>query len=98
MKSIINGKVYNTETAEYITSWNNCIYTSGARYVKEDLYITKKGQYFVAEEGLAYSYYGKFKNHCGIRLITKEEILELLEKYEMYEEIEEYFSDILEEG
>lgn len=98
MKRIINGKVYNTETAEYIGSYHNGLHPNDFRYLDEELYVTKKETYFIAGKGSALTYYSRLKNGCGIRVITKAEALKWLEEHEMYEEIEEYFSDILEEG
>lgn len=47
MKRIISGKTYNTETAELIISGNNGLYTNDIYYRCEELYLTKKGNYFV---------------------------------------------------
>ena len=46
MKKVINGKIYNTETATLIHQWDN-----GRRgdfsSCEEDLYRTKKGAFFI---------------------------------------------------
>jgi len=52
MKKIINGKVFNTETAVCLGSYDNI--GEGAL---EKLYITKKGQYFLYGKGGAMSRY-----------------------------------------
>ena len=44
MKKIINGKMYNTETAEEIGSWENTPYKSNYIYFKEYLYRKKNGR------------------------------------------------------
>ena len=50
MKKVINGKIYNTETATLIHQWDN-----GRRgdfsSCEEDLYRTKKGAFFIHGEG-----------------------------------------------
>lgn len=53
MKRIINGKTYNTETALEIASFESSLSQSDFRYKEETLYLTKKGQYFLAGEGHA---------------------------------------------
>lgn len=47
MKRIINKKVYNTETATLIAETTNGLSYSDFNCIKEDLYRTKKGQYFI---------------------------------------------------
>lgn len=61
MKRIINDKVYNTETATHICTYQHS-YPSEFSYVKEDLYVSKKGQYFIAYEGGPLS---KYAETCG---------------------------------
>ena len=48
MKRIIDGKTYNTETAEKICDTGNDEYATDFRYENSALYITKKGAYFIA--------------------------------------------------
>ena len=57
MKKIINGKLYNTETATYIgnDSFEN---PSNFHYYDEDLYQKKNGEFFLAGEGGPLSKYG----------------------------------------
>lgn len=62
MKKIINGKMYNTETAKEIGSWNNGRYRSDFYYVGETLYKKKTGELFVFGEGGAASRYAE---RCG---------------------------------
>jgi len=44
MKRIINGKVYNTETAEKVASWDNDLFVNDFGYMSDNLegYNTKK--------------------------------------------------------
>lgn len=46
MKKIINGKMYNTETAEKLTSWEHS-YRSQVDWYEEMLYKKKTGEYFL---------------------------------------------------
>lgn len=59
MKDIIDGKLYDTESAEQIASWKNTGDTGDLRYVKEALYKTESGAYFVYGTGGAMSKYSK---------------------------------------
>jgi hypothetical protein len=51
MKKIINGKMYNTETAEEIGSWENTPYKSNYIYFKEYLYRKRTGEFFLYGSG-----------------------------------------------
>lgn len=66
MKKIINGKLYNTETAtELGTYWNG--YPQGDfSYVSETLYVKKTGEYFLHCEGGPLTEYAKYvgRNKC----------------------------------
>lgn len=55
MKQVINGKVYNTETATKIGSNGNGFGPSDFHYLWEALYITKKGAFFLHRDGGAAS-------------------------------------------
>lgn len=50
MKKVINGKMYNTETAKYI---GNYWYSSQGKFdhVSEDLYQKRTGEFFLYGEG-----------------------------------------------
>lgn len=103
MKQIINGKTYNTETAEEIADWDNLRYPGDFRYVNETLYLTKKGAWFLFGEGGPLSSYAK---SCGngwtgsskIRPLSRREAYAWLEEHEMVEVIETRFSDMIEEA
>ena len=73
MKKIIEGKVYNTETADQIASYDNDCSSSDFGYVSEELYRTKKGHWFVAGEGGAMTSYARAcgnNSYCGGERIT----------------------------
>ena len=57
MKTIINGRMYDTETAEKIAGWDNGIYGRDFRSCEETLYKKKTGEYFIYGSGGADSKY-----------------------------------------
>ena len=105
MKQIIDGKVYNTETATEVgAEYSNGLGCSDFRNVTAQLYKTKNGRFFLAGEGGAMSI---FSQPCGnmtgggegIIAMTKEEALEWAETHEVGpDDIEKHFSDIIEEA
>lgn len=58
MRKIINGKIYDTETAEEIArTCADVLSASDFNFWRETLYLTKKGQYFLHGEGHALTKY-----------------------------------------
>ena len=51
MIRVIDGKRYNTETADKIADWDNGCYTSDFGYYDEELYRTKNGAWFLVRSG-----------------------------------------------
>lgn len=62
MKQIINGCLYDTETATCIGDWNNGFGTTDFNYCSEELYRKKGGEYFLYGHGGAMSVYSE---PCG---------------------------------
>lgn len=62
MKKIINGKVYDTETATLCGEWDNGYYRNDFHYCAETLYKKKTGEFFIHGEGHALS---KYATHHG---------------------------------
>lgn len=56
MKKIINGKVYDTETAHSICSWDNGVY-EGFDSIEETLYRKRTGEFFILGVGGARTKY-----------------------------------------
>jgi hypothetical protein len=103
MRKIINKKVYDTETAEFVAEYHNGYFRRDFRYEYEGLYKSKKGQFFIHGIGGALSKYSESygNGRTGIEtivLLTKEEALEWLSEHNKLEEIEKYFSDNIQEG
>lgn len=59
MKQIINGKMYNTETARKVGTYWNGISCRDFNYVEETLYKKKTGEFFLYGEGGANTGYSK---------------------------------------
>lgn len=57
MKKIINGKVYDTGTAELVGEWSNGYYANDFSYCSEDLYRKRTGEFFLHGDGGAMSKY-----------------------------------------
>ena len=55
MIKVIDGKRYNTETAEQVYSYWNGMGRTDFRFRSKDLYLTKKGVWFIHHEGGAMS-------------------------------------------
>lgn len=62
MKKIINGKVYDTETAKRLGEYEPNPYRSDFHYFCETLYRKKTGEFFLHGEGNAAS---KYSRSCG---------------------------------
>lgn len=59
MKKIINGKKYDTDTAECLANYEmGGVCCNDVHYVNEALYRKATGEYFLVGEGGAYSCYG----------------------------------------
>jgi len=103
MKKVVEGKVYNTETAELIHSWDNGCYAGDFHACEETLYQTKKGAFFIHGSGGALSKYavpvaGGTGGSDNIKPVTRQEASDWLEKHDGTDAIEEHFSDIIEEA
>ena len=59
MKKIINGRMYNTETATELGNFWNGLSASDFRYLSETLYRKKNGEFFLYGEGGAMTEYSQ---------------------------------------
>jgi len=79
MKKVIDGALYNTDTAQELGYVEPAGYNSSDfNYFKETLYRTKSGKYFLHGEGHGNSRYGEWHGNTGgwgeqIRPYTPEE-------------------------
>ena len=84
MKKIINGKIYNTDTAAFIGN-HQYANMGDFHYEDTDLYRTPKGAFFVHGTGGAYSRWSKpcgsngMSGGHGIQALTPTEALEWCE-------------------
>ena len=62
MKKIINGRLYDTETATLIGAWDNGFGSGDFRSCCEELYRKKNGEFFLYGSGGARSIYSE---SCG---------------------------------
>lgn len=60
MKKIIDGKVYNTETATCVGEWANGYYCNDFKWESEELYKKKNGEFFLYGEGGPMSSYAEY--------------------------------------
>lgn len=103
MIKIVNGKRYNTETAEIIADFCNGYDSGDFNYFNEDLHKTKKGAYFISGHGGPLS---KYAESCGngstggedIRVLTENEAYKWLEETGNTEALESEFPDRVEDA
>ena len=86
MKRVIDGKLYNTETATKIGSYWNGLSTSDFRRVSEELYRTKSGNYFLAGTGGPLTPYAESNGESSwgssrIIPLSKEEAFEWVQQH-----------------
>ena len=98
MKKIINGKKYDTETAQLKGTFK-CGNRSSFHYWKEELYQEKTGEWFLYGDGGALSKYSDSYggNSWGIEKIipfSESEAKEWAEEYLSAEEYEELFGSV----
>lgn len=59
-RKIINGKLYNTETATCVGRYYNSLSTSDFRFFEEELFSKHTGEYFLSGEGGPLSKYAEY--------------------------------------
>lgn len=92
MKRVINGKIYNTETAIFIANDESSLSMSDYRYYDESLYKTKKGTFFLAGRGHAMTKWATHNGNSsgwgeGIELLSENEALTWCEDISLESEI-----------
>lgn len=100
MKKYINGKKYDTETAQAVGSWTNNLSYRDFGWIDETLYRKKTGEFFLhGEGGAATGYSITIDGHMrgsgeAIRPLTFDEAREWAEKKLTGDEFEEIFGEI----
>lgn len=98
MKKIINGKMYNTETATELGTYEHG-YVSSFSWYQENLYRKKTGEYYLYGEGHANSKYGTpdgtggYGSGDGFTPLTESEARIWAEKYLDADEYCEIFGE-----
>ena len=96
MRKIIDGKMYNTETATKVAEWSNDCFVSDFSYFSETLYRKRTGEYFVYGEGGPMSPWAEpcgsngWKSASDILPVSKSHARKWMEKHA---EIEEYIAE-----
>lgn len=97
MIRIVNGKRYNTDTAELLCNISRGSYSrSDFQYDNTDLYVTQNGNFFISGEGGARSRWAQSVPNgstggSGLRPIDKADARSLLEQYGSPEQVEAHF-------
>jgi len=98
MKRVINGKTYNTKTAKSLCDGAANLAFIDPRDLSEYLYLSRKGQYFVAGCGGPMTKYSQWsgKNPFGwgegLTLVTELEAKRYVENFGTAEEFEAAFA------
>ena len=87
MKRVINGRLYNTETAKYIGNYSTDLSHDDFNYLDEDLFLKRTGEFFLSGLSGAFGKYAKstgpnsWSGGCGIIPITEQEAKEWVEMH-----------------
>jgi len=103
MRKVIEKKVYDTDTALMIAEDWNGLGDNDFRSLNEELYKTKKGNYFLYGSGGPLTKYGKSSGNqtfgsSEIIPMSKKEAYQWLEQHGETEAIEEFFYDEFDEA
>jgi hypothetical protein len=104
MKQVINGKLYDTESAEQLAKYAPVKDRQDFNFLKEVLYKTEKGSYFIHGQGGPKTKYAKKKGSTTsgsseIRPLTDEEALSWCEDKQLDGEVvASEFSDLIEKA
>lgn len=98
MKKIINGKMYNTETAAEVASYSNDCARNDFHYFEQTLYRKKTGEFFLYGEGGGLSMYARREFDgwtYGVRIdpLTEAEAKEWMEKHADVEDYIDVFGE-----
>ena len=97
MKKIVEGKSYNTETAEDVASFGNGLGRGDFSSYDETLYRTKKGAWFLAGEGGPMTKYSRpcsnmTSGGSDIFVLTPSEAQKWLENHDETDAIAKHFT------
>ena len=89
MKKVINGKLYDTDTAKSLGDWHNTWDTGDFKYTHEELFRKRTGEFFLHGVGGPMSRYAK---SCGTSGWTRGERIQPLTPAAAREWAEEHLS------
>ena len=104
MKKVINGLLYNTDTAKEIASCSNGYSSSDFNYCKETLYKTNNGRYFLYGRGGANTRYrtqvgsNTWSSGENIIALSLDSALSWAESYADPDDFLNEFADAIEEA
>ena len=102
MKKVINGKMYNTETADLLATWDNGRW-GNFDVLEEKLFRKRNGEFFLYGHGGPRSPYSKFSGDGlevggkSIMLLSEKEAREWAEEHLNGDEYEEIFGIVEED-
>ena len=99
MNRIINGKKYNTETAECVGAWDNGFSYNDFNYTGEELYRKKSGEFFLYGESGALGKYAVWHGNSGgggkeIIPLSEDEARQWAEEHLSADTYEEIFGEV----
>lgn len=103
MKKVINGKMYDTDTAESVGEWNNGLLDDRLNRCYEELYRKRTGEFFLFGSGGPMTKYAVSLgdgNWCGGEIIspmTVKNAMSWAEEHLSGEEYEKIFGEIIED-
>lgn len=103
MRKIIDGKVYDTETAKFLAEFESNFAVNDFNWYMENLYIKKTGEYFLYGKGNGLTSYKKSMSGGGwtsgekIIPLSEEEAQKWAEENIESKEYEEIFGEITED-
>jgi hypothetical protein len=103
MKKIIEGKRYDTDTAEPVASWDNGLSRRDFNNCEETLYQTINGAWFIHGRGGAKSAWRKpvgnmWSGGENIEAIIPQDAQAWLEEKGFNDDVEKYFSDRIQDA
>ena len=103
MKRIVEGKRYDTETAEEIACYSNNLSSSDFRNCTETLYKTKNGSWFLHGRGGPLSPWSQTEGNTTwgdnrIKVLETSDAKRWLEENDFTDEVEKHFGDMIKDA
>jgi len=103
MRKIMDGKRYDTETAEFVVQLHCPYYGNDFKAHDTGLYRTKRGNWFVAGSGGPLTQWARqvgngYSGGSGLRPLEIAEARDLLEQHGTPEQVEQYFGAEIEDA